>query len=170
MHTSLEPPWHLDGSGFSKFIAKNWVFGRNYVEAWPQWEGPGYKIDPWSFDKEPEDDGFQKESRFPGENDFRFHVKLGGHIAASCFFCCFGYDHFHKISSWGAPYGFSSVRFATRMNTACCRARAAPAAEKVVIPWVVATQTQDPAWHEEVGLPNGTPAFMARNKPGNITR
>lgn len=84
MRTSLEPPWHLDGSGFSKFI---WVFGRNYVEAWPQWEGPDYKIDPWSFDKDPEDDGFQKESRFPGENDFRFHVKLEGHITASCFFC-----------------------------------------------------------------------------------
>lgn len=147
MHTSLEPPWHLDGSGFSKFIAKNWVFGRNYIEAWPQWEGPSYKIHPWSFDKDPEDDGFQKESRFPGENDFRFHVKLEGHITASCFFWGFWVWSLSqnlqlRCTIWkmcDSPHEWTPLAAGRGQHLRL---------KKVVIPWVVATQTQDPAWHE----------------------
>ena len=42
-------------------------------------QNPGYlPYTPPKFNMEPENDGFQKESPFPGTSFFRFHVNLPG--------------------------------------------------------------------------------------------
>ena len=140
----------------------------NYVEAWPQWEGPDYKIDPWSFDKDPEDDGFQKESRFPRGKRFQVSMlNLRGILQLHVFFWLFWvWSLSPNLQLRCTIWIFQCAIRHTNEHRLLQGAGSTCGWKKVVIPWVVATQTQDPAWHDMMKLDkNEEVAFMARNKP-----